>query len=173
MSHWSCSCGWLHRDPHNGMRCECGAVYREPVSAHDMATEAIERQRAKGLAKYGEALDENTKPHDWIRMAIEEAADGLAYLCQLKIRYDAEIKAAYERGRSEATPGGEFLRVRMTSSSDWTDEYLAIEAAYKRGRKDGVAECLRSLGLFDAANAVEQGRDLGPATLPEREGGET
>ena len=44
----------------------------------------LERQIAKGEAKYGHGIILGDG-HDWLQEAIEEAIDGLQYLCALKL----------------------------------------------------------------------------------------
>lgn len=42
-NYWSCTCGYLHIEPHHGMTCKCGAVYNPATPAPPLSDARVER----------------------------------------------------------------------------------------------------------------------------------
>ena len=55
----------------------------------ELVKQIIDKQREKGIAKYGHSVDDaKLSPVEWIRHAQEEAADLMVYLEKIKIELE-------------------------------------------------------------------------------------
>lgn len=110
------------------------------MTIHDRIRAIVDRQEAKGLTKYGEPLDENTRPHNWAEMLAEELIDGACYALKMGEMGNAERETlATELGRESAFSEmrEELSRARSSAEDEGAhaliDELQAWCAAKMRG----------------------------------------
>ena len=62
------------------------------MSVRNVIDRVLDKQNAKGMATYGQTLDDcPDEAYDWKMMAIEELVDGIQYLAKENQRLEKEI----------------------------------------------------------------------------------
>ena len=70
------------------------------MNVRDVIDSVLDKQNAKGMATYGQTLDDcPDEAYDWKMMAIEELVDGIQYLAKENIRLNKELERLKNIGR--------------------------------------------------------------------------
>ena len=71
------------------------------MSVRNVIDRVLDKQNAKGMATYGQTLDDcPDESYDWNVMAIEELVDGMQYLAKENLRLKKQIEQLNQQNRS-------------------------------------------------------------------------
>ena len=63
------------------------------MSVRNVIDRVLDKQNAKGMATYGQTLDEcPDEAYDWNVMAIEELVDGMQYLAKENLKLNKQLR---------------------------------------------------------------------------------
>lgn len=85
------------------------------MSVREVINRVLDKQNAKGMATYGQTLDDcPDDAYEWNVMAIEELVDGMQYLAKENLRLNKQLHAektkvkTYERQLNQLNRGGQY-----------------------------------------------------------------
>ena len=73
------------------------------MSVRSVIDRVLDKQNAKGMATYGQTLDDcPDEAYDWKMMAIEELVDGIQYLAKENLRLEKQIEQLNQQNKGES-----------------------------------------------------------------------